>query len=45
MAPTLKAFNVINYAPYVEEAAKEGDKLRLEQYRTRFSGALDLYSL
>jgi hygromycin-B 4-O-kinase len=45
MAPALKAFNVINYAPYVEQAAQEGDELRLEQYRTRFSGALDLYSL
>jgi aminoglycoside phosphotransferase (APT) family kinase protein len=45
MAPTLKAFNIINYAPFVEKAAEEGDKQRLEQYRTRFSGALDLYSL
>ncbi len=45
MAPVLKALNIINYAPFVERAAEENDKPRLEQYRTRFSGALDLYSL
>ena len=45
MAPVLKALNVINYAPYVERAAEEGDERRLDQFRTRFSGALDLYSL
>jgi hygromycin-B 4-O-kinase len=45
IAPVLKALNIINYAPFVERAAEENDKLRLEQYRTRFSGALDLYSL
>jgi hygromycin-B 4-O-kinase len=45
MAPVLKAINVINYAPFVERAADEKDERRLDQYRTRFSGALDLYSL
>lgn len=45
MAPILKALNVINYAPFVAEAAKQGDKEKLAQYRTRFSGALDLYSV
>lgn len=45
MAPILKALNVINYAPFVERAADEKDERRLDQYRTRFSGALDLYSL
>jgi aminoglycoside phosphotransferase (APT) family kinase protein len=45
MAPIIKAINLINYAPYVERAAAEKDKARLEQYRTRLSGALDLYSL
>jgi hygromycin-B 4-O-kinase len=45
MAPVLKALNVINYAPFVERASEEKDERRLEQYRTRFSGALDLYSL
>ena len=45
MAPILKAINIINYAPFVERAAEEKDEQRLDQYRTRFSGALDLYSL
>lgn len=45
MAPVLKVLNVINYVPFVERAAEEKDERRLEQYRTRFSGALDLYSL
>jgi hygromycin-B 4-O-kinase len=45
IAPVLKAINVVNYAPFVERAVEEGDKSKLEQYRTRLSGALDLYSL
>lgn len=45
MAPVLKALNVTNYAPCIERAAAEGDERRLDQFRTRFSGALDLYSL
>lgn len=45
MAPVLKALNVINYAPFVADAAKQGDREKLTQYRMRFSGALDLYSV
>jgi len=45
IAPLIKAINLINYAPYVERAAEERDRARLEQYRTRLSGALDLYLL
>ena len=45
MAPVLKALNIINYAPYVAEAAERADKDLLDQYRVRFSGALDLYSV
>lgn len=45
MADVMKAFNIINYAPYVARAAEEGDEALLARYRTRFSGALDLYSL
>ncbi len=45
MAPALKAFNIINYAPFVAHAAEKKDEALLDQYRTRFSGALDLYSL
>ncbi len=45
MAPVVKALNVINYAPFVEEAASTGNKEALAEYRIRFAGALDLYSL
>lgn len=45
IAPQMKAFNLINYAPAIESFARAKDKTRLEQYRTRLSGALDLYSL
>jgi len=45
IAPVLKAINLLNYAPFVERAAEENDAPRLEQYRTRLSGALDLYTL
>jgi aminoglycoside phosphotransferase (APT) family kinase protein len=45
MAPALKALNLINYAPYVTEAAEANDMVRLERYRTRLNGALDLFSL
>lgn len=39
------ALNFVNYAPFVEQAVAQGDEVRLETYRTRLSGALDLYSL
>lgn len=45
IAPVLKAINLLNYAPFVERTAEENDIPRLEQYRTRLSGALDLYTL
>jgi aminoglycoside phosphotransferase (APT) family kinase protein len=45
MAPVIKAINILNYAPFVERAADEGDIPVLEQYRTRLSGALDLYAI
>ena len=45
MAPIMKAINIINYAPFVERAAEEQDRAKLEQYRTRLAGALDLYSI
>ena len=43
-APLMKAFNLINYASVVEGFANEKDTNRLEQYRTRLGGVLDLYS-
>jgi len=42
--PLIKAFNITNYASAIEGIVRSGDKTRLEQYRTRMSGALDLYS-
>lgn len=45
VSDVIKAINIINYAPYVAKAAEERDEALLAQYRTRFSGALDLYSL
>lgn len=45
IAPALAAFNVINYAGLVEEALRAGESERLEDYRTRLSGALDLFCL
>jgi aminoglycoside phosphotransferase (APT) family kinase protein len=43
MAPSLRALNIINYAPAIERAA--GDRAALDQFRVRLSGALDLYAL
>jgi aminoglycoside phosphotransferase (APT) family kinase protein len=45
VAPAIKALNIINYAPEIERLVESNDAARLEQYRTRLSGALDLYSL
>ena len=45
IAPLMKAFNFINYAHAVERIANRKDTARLEQYRNRLSGVLDLYSL
>jgi aminoglycoside phosphotransferase (APT) family kinase protein len=44
IAPVMKALNLINYATEIERLAESDDKARLERYRTRLSGALDLYS-
>jgi aminoglycoside phosphotransferase (APT) family kinase protein len=45
VAPVVKAFNLLNYAPEIQRLAETGETCRLEQCRTRLSGALDLYSL
>lgn len=45
IAPLVKAFNLVNYAPTVEGMANAKDKKRLEEYRIRLGGELDLYSL
>lgn len=45
LMPVIKALNLINYAPEIERLAELKEMEALEQYRTRLSGALDLYSL
>jgi aminoglycoside phosphotransferase (APT) family kinase protein len=45
IAPLIKAFNIINYAPTVEEMARKKKTKELEAYRLRLSGILDLYSV
>jgi len=45
LAPVIKAMNLINYARELENLAQKGDQMRLEEYRLRLTGALDLYSL
>jgi len=45
MAPGIKAFNLLNYAPVVRRAQERKDKARLLNLRVRLNGALDLYSM
>lgn len=45
IAPAVKALNVLNYAPRVEQLAEAGEDAHLERLRIRLSGALDLYAL
>ncbi len=45
LAPIMKALNIINYVPYIEHMAAAQDTTRLDKYRLRLEGMLDLYSL
>jgi aminoglycoside phosphotransferase (APT) family kinase protein len=45
IAPLVKAFNLVNYASVIEQLSEAKDNIKLEQYRTRLEGYLDLYSL
>jgi len=45
IAPVIKALNIINYAPHIENLIEANNKSQLEKYRARLGGALDLYSL
>ncbi len=44
-AQTMKALNIVNYAPFIERAAEAGDEEQVARYRLRLGGTLDLYSL
>jgi hygromycin-B 4-O-kinase len=45
MSTAIKVFNLLNYAPVIEKIVQKKEKARLEQYRVRMHGALDLFSL
>jgi hygromycin-B 4-O-kinase len=45
MSYALTAFNVINYIPTLQRIIDKKDKERLELYRLRLNGSLDLFSL
>jgi len=45
MAPLIKALNIANYSTAVERAIETEDHKRLEEFKLRLSGGLDLYSL
>lgn len=45
MSPILSSLNIVNYAPYVEQAVQSGDLEQLEDFRLRLSGVLDLFSV
>jgi hygromycin-B 4-O-kinase len=45
IAPVVKALNLVNYVPALQGFMERGEQETIERYRTRLSGALDLYSL
>jgi len=45
LAPAIKVFNLLNYAPEIERIIKENDKNKLDHYKLRLKGVLDLFSL
>ena len=45
IAPLIKALNIINYAPHIEQFGEVQNTAQLDKYRLRLSGTLDLYSL
>ena len=45
MSPTLKALNLVNYSPAVKRLQKSRNAGKLEEYRARLRGELDLYDL
>ena len=45
IAPTLKLFNILNYAPVIDQIWNEKQKGKLEHYKARLQGALDMFSL
>ena len=45
IAPFLKVLNILNYAPEIDRFVMEKDKARLDHYKARMHGALDMFTL
>lgn len=45
ITPLIKVFNILNYAPVIEDLVKQKQTGKLEHYRARLRGALDMFSL
>lgn len=45
MAPLIKAFNILNYSPVIEQAIANQNDKNLSEIKLRLMGSLDLYSL
>jgi|SRR5688572_19569056 len=45
LAPAIKIFNLLNYAPAIEKILLKKQKAKLDHYRIRLKGVLDLFSL
>lgn len=45
MIPAIKVFNFLNYAPEIEGIIRQKDKPKLDHYKLRLQGVLDLFSL
>ena len=41
--PYVRSFNILNYAHPVESAARKGRRDRLERFRNRLQGGLELF--
>jgi hygromycin-B 4-O-kinase len=45
IAPFVKVFNLLNYAPVVKKLTDAGKREKIDQYRIRLSGLSDLFSI
>ncbi|HEX5653406.1 MAG TPA: aminoglycoside phosphotransferase family protein [Chitinophagaceae bacterium] len=45
ISKTIKIFNLLNYAPVIQDMLEKKDQLQLDYYRARLQGALDMYSI
>ena len=45
MITAIKVFNLLNYAPVIERIIRKNDKTKLDHYKLRLQGVLDLFSI